>query len=153
MSFSLSLWPSSLRNVLMMGLPGHVLACSAMFSAPGFKAQTTLWAIWHKLHESQVSSFIFFQQKWAWKNRKQKFLQSCPHQIGKRSERERQHTHTQKTTGVEEIDLLQISITEWEHRKENEWLERDQMRSRTSNVSRKVHLFWLSLSYSEAPSI
>jgi hypothetical protein len=42
---SLSLWPSSLRNVLTMGLPGHVLACSAMFSAPGFKAQTSLWAI------------------------------------------------------------------------------------------------------------
>ena len=32
-----------------------------MFSASGFKdSQTTLWAIWHKLHEPQVSSFISF---------------------------------------------------------------------------------------------
>jgi hypothetical protein len=65
MSFSLSLWPSSLRNVLTTGLPGFVWACPGLFCyvlSPRFQSsQTTLWAIWHKLHESQVSSFIFFQ--------------------------------------------------------------------------------------------
>jgi hypothetical protein len=45
MSFSLSLRLSSLRNVLTMGLPGHVLACSAMFSAPGFKAHKQLFGL------------------------------------------------------------------------------------------------------------
>jgi hypothetical protein len=42
----------------MMGLPRHVLACSAMFSVPGFKAHKQLFGL---LHESQDSSFIFFQ--------------------------------------------------------------------------------------------
>jgi hypothetical protein len=41
------------------GLPRHVLACSAMFLAPGFKAHKQLFG--HKLHESHVSSFISFQ--------------------------------------------------------------------------------------------
>jgi hypothetical protein len=57
MSFSLSLWPSSLRNVLMMGLPRHVLACSAMFSAPGFKAHKQLFGLFdinYMNHRSQV---------------------------------------------------------------------------------------------------
>jgi hypothetical protein len=57
MSFSLSLWLSSLRNVLMTGLPGHVLACSAMFSAPGFKAHKQLFGLFdihYMNHRSQV---------------------------------------------------------------------------------------------------
>ena len=62
MSFSLSLWPSSLRNVLTTGLPGHVLACSAMFSAPGFKAHKQLFGLFdinYMNHRSQVLfSFI-----------------------------------------------------------------------------------------------
>jgi hypothetical protein len=57
MSFSLSLWPSILRNVLTTGLPGHVLACSAMFSAPGFKAHKQLFGLYdinYMNHRSQV---------------------------------------------------------------------------------------------------
>jgi hypothetical protein len=44
---------------------GPAWACPGLFCyvlSPRFQSsQTTLWAIWHKLHESQVSSFIFFQ--------------------------------------------------------------------------------------------
>jgi hypothetical protein len=60
--FSLSLWLSSLRNVVTMGLPGHVLTCSAMFSAPGFKAHKQLFGLFdinYMNHRSQVLfSFI-----------------------------------------------------------------------------------------------
>jgi hypothetical protein len=41
----------------MMGLPGHVLACSAMFSAPGFKAHKQLFGLLdinYMNHSSQV---------------------------------------------------------------------------------------------------
>jgi hypothetical protein len=41
----------------MMGLPGHVLACSAMFSAPGFKAHKQLFGLFdinYMNHRSQV---------------------------------------------------------------------------------------------------
>jgi hypothetical protein len=41
----------------MTGLPGHVLACSAMFSAPGFKAHKQLIGIFdinYMNHRSQV---------------------------------------------------------------------------------------------------
>jgi hypothetical protein len=57
MSFSLSLWPSTLRNVLTTGLPGHVLACSAVFSAPGFKAHKQFFGLFdinYMNHRSQV---------------------------------------------------------------------------------------------------
>jgi hypothetical protein len=40
-----------------MGLPGHVLVCSAMFSAPGFKAHKQLFGlfdIYYMNHRSQV---------------------------------------------------------------------------------------------------
>jgi hypothetical protein len=40
-----------------MGLPGHVLACSAMFSAPGFKAHKQLFGLFdinYMNHRSQV---------------------------------------------------------------------------------------------------
>jgi hypothetical protein len=40
-----------------MGLPGHVLVCSAMFSAPGFKAHKQLFGLFdiHYInHRSQV---------------------------------------------------------------------------------------------------
>jgi hypothetical protein len=46
----------------MTGLPGHVLACSAMFLAPGFKAHKQLFGLFdihYRNHRSQV--FIFFQ--------------------------------------------------------------------------------------------
>jgi hypothetical protein len=42
---------------VMMGLPGHVLACSAMFSAPGFKAHKQLFGLFginYMNHRSQV---------------------------------------------------------------------------------------------------
>jgi hypothetical protein len=62
-SLSLSLWPSSLRNVLTTGLPGLALACSAMFSAPGFKAHKQLFGLFdinYMNHRSQVLfSFTF----------------------------------------------------------------------------------------------
>ena len=41
----------------MTGLPGHVLACSAMFSAPGFKAHKQLFGLFdinYMNHGSQV---------------------------------------------------------------------------------------------------
>ena len=41
----------------MTGLPGHVLACSAMFSAPGFKAHKQLFGLFdihYMNHRSQV---------------------------------------------------------------------------------------------------
>jgi hypothetical protein len=43
-----------------MGLPGHVLVCSAMFSAPGFKAHKQLFGLFdiHYMNHS----FISFQQ-------------------------------------------------------------------------------------------
>ena len=43
----------------MMGLPGHVLVCSAMFSAPGFKAQKQLFGLFN-IHYMNYS-FISFQ--------------------------------------------------------------------------------------------
>jgi hypothetical protein len=48
-----------------MGLPGHVLACFAMFSAPGFKAHKQLFGLFD-IHymKSQVSSFISFHFKY-----------------------------------------------------------------------------------------
>jgi hypothetical protein len=46
---------------------GPARACPGLFCyvlSPKFQSsQTTLWAIWHTLHESEVSSFIFFQFK------------------------------------------------------------------------------------------
>jgi hypothetical protein len=42
-----------------MGLPGHVLVCSAMFSAPGFKAQKQLFGLFN-IHYMNYS-FISFQ--------------------------------------------------------------------------------------------
>jgi hypothetical protein len=42
-----------------MGLPGHVLVCSAMFSAPGFKAQKQLLGLFN-IHYMNYS-FISFQ--------------------------------------------------------------------------------------------
>jgi hypothetical protein len=59
MSFSLSLWPSRLRNVLRTGLPGHVLACSAMFSAPGFKAHTQLFGLFDINYMNHRSRVLF----------------------------------------------------------------------------------------------
>ena len=54
----------------MMGLPGHVLACSAMFSAPGFKAHKQLFGLFdinYMNHMSQVLFilllFLFFIEK------------------------------------------------------------------------------------------
>jgi hypothetical protein len=44
-----------------MGLPGHVLVCSAMFSAPGFKAQKQLFGLFN-IHYMNYS-FISFQNK------------------------------------------------------------------------------------------
>ena len=40
-----------------MGLPGHVLVCSAMFSAPGFKAQKQLFGLFniHYMNYSFIS--------------------------------------------------------------------------------------------------
>jgi hypothetical protein len=40
-----------------MGLPGHVLVCSAMFSAPGFKAQKQLLGLFniHYMNYSFIS--------------------------------------------------------------------------------------------------
>jgi hypothetical protein len=40
-----------------MGLPGHVLVCSTMFSAPGFKAHKQLFGLFdihYMNHRSQV---------------------------------------------------------------------------------------------------
>jgi hypothetical protein len=59
MSFSLSLWLSSLRNVLTTGLPGHVLACSAMYSAPGFKAHKQLFRLFD-IHYMNYRSQVLF---------------------------------------------------------------------------------------------
>jgi hypothetical protein len=42
-----------------MGLPGHVLVCSAMFSAPGFKAHKQLFGLFD-IHYMNYS-FISFQ--------------------------------------------------------------------------------------------
>jgi hypothetical protein len=53
-----------------MGLPGHVLVCSAMFSAPGFKAHKQLFGLFD-IHYVNYS-FISFQklaQKSSWKIR------------------------------------------------------------------------------------
>jgi hypothetical protein len=47
----------SLGDREVMGLPGHVLFCSAMFSAPGFKAYKQLFGLFdtHYInHRSQV---------------------------------------------------------------------------------------------------
>jgi hypothetical protein len=44
-----------------MGLPGHVLVCSAMFLAPGFKAQKQLFGLFN-IHYMNYS-FISFHQK------------------------------------------------------------------------------------------
>jgi hypothetical protein len=43
-----------------MGLPGHVLVCSAMFSAPGFKAHKQLFGLFN-IHYMNYS-FISFQE-------------------------------------------------------------------------------------------
>jgi hypothetical protein len=43
-----------------MGLPGHVLVCSAMFSAPGFKAHKQLFGLFD-IHCMNYS-FISFQR-------------------------------------------------------------------------------------------
>jgi hypothetical protein len=52
-----------------MGLPGHVLVCSAMFSAPGFKVHKKLFGlfdIYYTNHRSQVlfpfSAMCFFKR-------------------------------------------------------------------------------------------
>jgi hypothetical protein len=48
-----------------MGLPGHVLACSAMFSASGFKAHKQLFGLFdinYMNHRSQVL-FSFKRKK------------------------------------------------------------------------------------------
>ena len=58
-----------------MGLPGHVLVCSAMFSAPGFKAHKQLFGLFdinYMNHRSQVL-FSFRESKKTgvsslWKN-------------------------------------------------------------------------------------
>jgi hypothetical protein len=42
-----------------MGLPGHVLVCSAVFSAPGFKAHKQLFGLFN-IHYMNYS-FISFQ--------------------------------------------------------------------------------------------
>jgi hypothetical protein len=44
-----------------MGLPGHALVCSAMFSAPGFKAHKQLFGLFdiHYINHS----FISFQDE------------------------------------------------------------------------------------------
>jgi hypothetical protein len=42
-----------------MGLPGYVLVCSAMFSAPGFKAHKQLFGLFD-IHYMNYS-FIFIQ--------------------------------------------------------------------------------------------
>jgi apolipoprotein N-acyltransferase len=71
MSFSLSLWLSSLRNILTTGLPWHVLAYSAMFSAPGFKAHKQLFGLFdthYMNHRSQVL-FSFRHSKRLERNR------------------------------------------------------------------------------------
>jgi hypothetical protein len=46
-----------------MGLPGHVLVCSAMFSAPGFKAHKQLFGLFdiHYMNHSFISFHRFIQ--------------------------------------------------------------------------------------------
>jgi hypothetical protein len=48
------------------GLPGHVLACSAMFSAPGFKAHNQLFGLFDINYMNHVSSFISFHLRCTW---------------------------------------------------------------------------------------
>jgi hypothetical protein len=42
-----------------MGLPGHVLACSAMFSAPGFKAHKQLFGLFDINYMNHMSQVLF----------------------------------------------------------------------------------------------
>ena len=42
-----------------MGLPGHVLACSAMFSAPGFKAHKQLFGLFDTNYMNHMSQVLF----------------------------------------------------------------------------------------------
>jgi hypothetical protein len=42
-----------------MNLPGHVLVCSAMFSAPGFKAHKQLFELFD-IHYMNHSSHVLF---------------------------------------------------------------------------------------------
>jgi hypothetical protein len=44
-----------------MGLPGHVLVCSAMFSAPGFKAHKQLFGLFdiHYMNYSFISFHLY----------------------------------------------------------------------------------------------
>ena len=41
------------------GLPGHVLACSAMFSAPGFKAHKQLFGLFDINYMNHMSQVLF----------------------------------------------------------------------------------------------
>jgi hypothetical protein len=41
------------------GLPGHVLACSAMFSAPGFKAHKQLFGLFDIHYMNHRSKVLF----------------------------------------------------------------------------------------------
>jgi hypothetical protein len=50
-----------------MGLPGHVLVCSAMFSAPGFKAQKQLLGLFN-IHYMNYSFISFQKQNQTWQN-------------------------------------------------------------------------------------
>ena len=62
---------------VITGLPGHVLVCSAMFSAPGFKAHKQLFGLFdinYMNHRSQVlfsfSNFIMKKPNWSKQGRK-----------------------------------------------------------------------------------
>jgi hypothetical protein len=44
---------------VMTGLPGHVLACSAMFSAPGFKAHKQLFGLFDINYMNHMSQVLF----------------------------------------------------------------------------------------------
>jgi hypothetical protein len=41
------------------GLPGHVLACSAMFSVPGFKAHKQLFGLFDINYMNHMSQVLF----------------------------------------------------------------------------------------------
>jgi hypothetical protein len=43
-----------------MGLPRHVLACSAMFSAPGFKAHKQLFGLFDINYMNHRSQVLFY---------------------------------------------------------------------------------------------
>jgi hypothetical protein len=61
---------------VMTALPGHVLACSAMFSAPGFKAHKQLFGLFDINYMNHMSQVLF-----PFTRTMMNSLSSCDHYI------------------------------------------------------------------------